>query len=1766
MLLMPLSNEHIMTFNQYKDAKTLFAAIEIRFGGNEATKKTQKTLLKQMYKNFSALSTESLDSIFHRSQNIVSQLAILGENISQKELNLKFLRSLPFEWNTHVVVWKNKPDLDTRSFDDLYNNYKIVKQKVKGTATLISNLGSQNMAFVSSPSNTNEVNTAYRVSTANTQASPVSTQFSTDTQVNTANLSDATVYAFLVSQSNESQIVHENLIQIHKDDLKEMDLKWQLALLSIRTRRSADNLGSKITGTGIKRSRRTVNVEENASNATVAVHGAGFNWSYMADDEVPTNMALMAFQTLRIEFNKSEFNLATYERGLASVEEKLVFYKKNEPEFEGYGPKTSNSVSEDILNEVKESPDASLVKELVLDDKLEKKTIFPTVTKIEFVRPKQQEKPVRKPGKYAEMPRVVNTAKPNSAVVNAIRANQINVVKASSCWVWRSTKLNSASITLKKHNYVDARGISESMMAWVPKGNQFPYFYVQGHPQKEDQGYVDSGCSRHMTGNISYLSDFKEFDGGYVTFGGGAKRGKITGKGTLKTVLRKNNMYSVDMKNIVPKESLTCLVTKATLDELMLWHRRLGHVNFKTINKLVKENLVRGLPTKHFENDQTCVACLKGKQHKASCKSKIQNSITQPLFMLHMDLFGHTSVSILMNKKYCLVVTDDYSRFTWVFFFATKDETSGILKRFITEIENLVDKKVKIIRCDNGTEFKNKAMSEFCEKKGIKKEYSVARNPQQNSVAERRNMTLIEAARTMVLVVKPYNKTPYELFRGRTPDLSLIIPFGCHVTILNTLDHLEKFDGKSEDGFFIGYSLNSKAFRVYNVRTRKGEENLHIRFLEDKPIIAGDGPTWLFDIDTLTKLMNYVPVVAGTNSINFVGTEKSIGAGHASKDDDGVTKESGINDQERPENSTQDVNTTGLSINTVSTNVNTGSLNINIVSLSVTTAPLEATHADLFGDEIEVDMSNITTTYLVSSTPDTRIHKDHSLDHVIGDVQSMYQMDVKSAFLYGKIEKEVYVCQPPGFEDPEFLDKVYKKDDGIFISQDKYVDEILKKFSFSTMKTASTPMETSKPLLKDENAKDDLPFDLEAYTNSDYAGASLDKKSIIEGCQFLESRLISWQCKKQTIVANSTTEAEYVVASNCYGHVLWIQNQMLDYGYNFMNTKIYIDNESTICIVKNLVFHSKTKHIEIRHHFIKDSNKKKLIQMIKIHTDKNVADLLTKAFDETATARTLDNGEIEITATIDGKVKIITKASVRRHIKLANSNGISSLPTIDIFEQLSLMRVKDQQSQLSPITHLPVLHQPHNHIFLPTLRILIKKETEVPQPSSPPHTNIADKAASTCVDVRHGGATTNVTSLDTGQGSSNIDQTPTMPHDSPFLRKVENLEKDLKQNNQIYGVAYTKLIKKVKKLEKTVKSSQARRMARIVVSDYEDDLKDSSKQERKIAAIVQDPTISLVQHDAEIQGRNGHDIEVDTVELVYTASTTVTTVSIIVSTASPTRVSTVDDITMAKTLVYIRKSATKDKAMRLQAEINEEEKQRISKVHETASSVNIEEWEDIRARVEADEELVQRLQTGKREKLSFDEIKDLFEITIRRVNTFIPMETEVRRAVPDSKKKKSGELSQEKLQHLMIIVPEERMNIEALQTKYPTLTGRDDLVKLWSLVQEIFNLTKPTEDKERQIWVELKRLFELDANDELWKSQKHIHHGNMTWRLYDTCGVHHVSTKDRVDIYMLVKREYPLLRGVLTLMLVVKLMVDQHSEMANELLQKIFMQAERPKR
>ncbi|GJS95713.1 putative ribonuclease H-like domain-containing protein, partial [Tanacetum coccineum] len=505
----------------------------------------------------------------------------------------------------------------------------------------------------------------------------------------------------------------------------------------------------------------------------------------------------------------------------------------------------------------------------------------------------------------------VNTARVNRPVSNntSPKPSKVNLNSPKKCFSTQRSPVNrpfSRHTTYKSNIYAVKGKVGTAVKTsagcdWrktTPLSNTnsgpTPDSNVNDHPLKhmEHRGIFDSGCSGHMTGNRAHLEDYQELSKvGSVTFGG--SKGSISGKGTIRLgnlvfddvafvkelghfnlfsisqicdkklnvlftekecfvvssdfkmpdanqvllkVPRQHNMYTFDMKNVASSKGYTCLLAKASSNEAKLWHRRLGHLNFKNLNKLVKGNLVRGLPSKSFKNDHTCVACQKGKQHKASCKAKIDRFVTHPLHTLHMDLFGPTSVRSINHASYCLVITDDCSRFCWVFFLAKKDETSNILKTFIKQIENQLNQKVKIIRSDNGTEFKNRVMLEFCGEKGIKQEFSNARTPQQNGVAERMNRTL------------------------------LAIP---------STGPLGKFDGKSDEGFLVGYSVNSKAFRVYNLVTKRIEVNLHVNFLEEKPNVQGIGHRWMFDLDYLTDSMNYIPVSL-QNQANPAGSKEVI--------------------------------------------------------------------------------------------------------------------------------------------------------------------------------------------------------------------------------------------------------------------------------------------------------------------------------------------------------------------------------------------------------------------------------------------------------------------------------------------------------------------------------------------------------------------------------------------------------------------------------------------------------------------------------------------------------------------------------------------------------------------------------------------------------------------------------------------------------------------------------------------------------------------------
>ncbi|GJU82408.1 ribonuclease H-like domain-containing protein [Tanacetum coccineum] len=804
----------------------------------------------------------------------------------------------------------------------------------------------------------------------------------------------------------------------------------------------------------------------------------------------------------------------------------------------------------------------------------------------------------------ARLKAVVNTARPK-AVINAVKGNQVNAIQVS-----------------------DGLGPQKKLIL-LP--------HVQGNLQMDlqDKGVIDSGCSRHMIENMSYLTDFEEIDGGYVAFRGNPKGGKITSR-----VPRKDNMYSVDLKNIVPKRGLTCLFAKATSDESKLWHRRLRHINFKTMNKLVKGNLVRGLPSKLFEINQNCVACQKGKKHRASCKSKT------------------------------------------------------------------------VIRCDNGTEFKNKEMNQFCERKGIKREFSVARTPQQNGVAERKNKTLIEAARIMladsklpttfwaeavntacyvknkVLVTKPHNKTPYELFLGRKPALSFMRPFGCPITILNTIDN-----GKANEGFFVGYSINSKAFRVFNSRTRIVKENLHVQF-----IVAGNQSNG----NAATKACDNARKASMEISSPDAGFKPSSDG--EKKVDGDPNKEDESNDQEKDDNvnSTNNVNTASdgnntNNVNAVSSTVNAAGIEVNAVgaktSIELPDDPnMPELEEIIYLDDdedvgAEADMNNLDAFVPVSPIPNTRVHKDHPVEQIIRDLNSAprtkrmtnnleeheepKKMDVKSAFLYGKIEEEVYVCQPLGFEDPDFPDRMDVKSAFLYgkIEEEVYVCQPLgfedpdfpdrvyqvekALYGLHQAPRACTPMETQKPLLKDEDGKE-----VDVHLYSSMIGSLMYLTSSRPDIMFAVCACARYQVNPKVSHLHTVKRTfRYLKGQPKLG--LWYPK---DSPFDLV---AYTDSDYAGASLD-------------RKSTTGDSNEKKPIQMIKIHTDKNVADLLTKAFDVSRFQYLIAS-----IALVDGKKIVVTEASVRRDLQLEYAEGIDCLLNATIFEQLTLMGYEKLSQKLT---------------------------------------------------------------------------------------------------------------------------------------------------------------------------------------------------------------------------------------------------------------------------------------------------------------------------------------------------------------------------------------------------------------------------------------------------------------------------------------------------
>nr|GEV90655.1 putative ribonuclease H-like domain-containing protein [Tanacetum cinerariifolium] len=636
----------------------------------------------------------------------------------EEDANIKLLRSLPSAWNNIALIMRNKSDLDTLSIDDLYNNLKVINETV---------------------------NIAQSVSAASFKDQASTTSYYNDV-----------MFSFFSNQSNSLQLDNEDLEQIYNDDLKEMwkdTAFWFLCFVSCDL---------------------------------VLRFGPAFclkTSCVMPKDKLRFALKLVAFcfkarcvllqDTLRFASRHLVFCFKTLTRESDGDDNPVNDrFKKCEgyhavppPYTRNYMPPRVDLSFVGLDNSVFKSKEWESDSEdkNVFKPKEVKKTVKPSLEMIEFVNARnntiENKNKAKKPRKFSQSPRAVVLTKSRQVPVNA--AKQSSYRAASSVSAARRVNtaasrpnVNNALPTTYSYFKAHSPVIRPFNKKSVAKTNNFnekvniaKVIDVTTAGIKADQGIFDSGCSRHMTGNKSYLTDYQENDGGFVAFRGNAKGEKsvlftdtecvvlspdfklLYESQVLFKVPRNNNMYSFDLKNVVPVGGLSCLFPKATLDESNLWHRRLGHINFKTKNKLVRENLVRGFPLMLFENDHTCVAFQKGNQHKASYKTKTVSSISKPLQLLHMDLFGPVSTKIINKKTYCLVVTDDFSRFSWVFFLATKDETPEILKNFIAGVENQMDHKVKTIRCDNETKFKNRLMNEFYEMKGIRREFSVARTP-----------------------------------------------------------------------------------------------------------------------------------------------------------------------------------------------------------------------------------------------------------------------------------------------------------------------------------------------------------------------------------------------------------------------------------------------------------------------------------------------------------------------------------------------------------------------------------------------------------------------------------------------------------------------------------------------------------------------------------------------------------------------------------------------------------------------------------------------------------------------------------------------------------------------------------------------------------------------------------------------------------------------------------------------------------------------------
>nr|GEU85819.1 hypothetical protein [Tanacetum cinerariifolium] len=994
---------------------------------------------------------------------------------------------------------------------------------------------------------------------------------------------------------------------------------------------------------------------------------------------------------------------------------------------------------------------------------------------------------------------------------------------------------------------------------------------LKGKPQKDDKGFINSGCSRHMIGNIAYLLDFKEFDGGYLTFGGGAHGGRISDK-------------------------------------------------------------------------------------------------------------------------------------------ETKDETSEILKNYIKEIENLVDKKVKIIRCDNETEFKNKVMDDFCKEKG-------------------------------------------------------------------------KFDGKSDEGFFDGYSLSSKAFRVYNTRTSKVKENLHIGFLENKPMIEGNDPKWLFDIDSQTQSMNYVPVAVDTISDESACTQRDLNEGTSLgkeetsqgyivmpiwKDDSYFdTPSKDVEDDTHNEDDEKDnleVDTGRFELNTVDPSINTASSSdphslTDMFKLGASDT-LEATHVEFFSDRDapDVNLGNIPNSYRVSTTSHSRIHKNYPIENVIGEVQSSVQTR--------------RMTKPTSKKG--FLSAVYKEKIHVEAMQEELLQFKLQQVWILV----------------------DLPYEKKA----------IGTKWVFKNKK--DERVIVIRNKARLVAHGHRQEKEVKSAST----LVDLEKPLVkDRDANDVDVHLYRS------MIGSLMYLTTSR--------------------------------LDSMFTETTSSSTSENGEIVITATVNGRIKTITEASIRRHLKLKDSDSITTLPNAIIFEQLALMgltrnelmvlctklskRLEDVQSDLQQIRL--TYDVAYTKLILKVKNLEHKVKT-------------SQHRRRERVDFEIQGRTSADTEILLDQ------EEPTeLVEDLVYIRRSE-------EKRKYKGKDIMKEDKSVQK--KSKKQLEKERLG------HEESIrlqKHIFKEERQ--RIARDAEIAKQLQEAIAEADSAHDIDWDDP-------------AVLKYNALQNRSFSIDEV--RKNMCMFLKNQGGYKQSHFKGMSYEDIRHIFERV-----------WDQIHAFIHMDSEIKKEVMKKSRFDLQqnqfAEEVSEMKDdnssklvrgsrkktVAKKRIGAKLDEESAKRQKLKDVTKEEATTKYEKKKQELRLslkIIHNDdcEVNYEPLSKKFPIVSweyqllgkmeakdievckltranvssiyhgnikaflrrlDRKDLNGLYSLVQERFQ-DHPLKGHDLLLWVDLRMICDPDENNELWMNQ--LDWKLLRWKLYENYGVHILFMDGALmEINMLVKKKYPLIKELL---------------------------------